>query len=217
MKIGKVLSVVLAMGVGALLVAPDNVFADGKASFGAKKCGSCHSTEAAKAGDKAPNLSYAGSKYQAAWLEAWLAKPTPIRQVKWDTLTKGTTSHDALSAAEAKDVAAYLMTLADAKVAKGVVPAGAAAGAARVQGKLLFEKKQGCYGCHQVKGSGGKVTGGFSGPSLTDAGNRLQADWIVAYLKNPDHFAPETMSPNYSKRFNDNEMKTLAQYMMGFK
>ncbi|MDH4101037.1 MAG: c-type cytochrome [Nitrospirota bacterium] len=213
----KVLSVVLAMGVGAVLAAPGNVFADGKATFGAKKCGSCHSTDAAKASDKAPNLSYAGSKYQAAWLEAWLAKPTPVRQVKWGTLTKGTTSHDALSAGEAKEVAAYLATLTDAKVAKGAVPAGEAKGAAKVQGKLLFEKKQGCYGCHLVKGSGGKVTGGFTGPSLAEAGARLQADWIVAYLKDPNHFFPETMSPNYSKRFNDNEMKTIAQYMMSFK
>ena len=213
MKISKVLSVVVAVGVGAVLAAPGNLFADGKATFAAKKCGSCHSLAAAKAS----NLSYAGSKYQAAWLEAWLAKPTPIRQVKWGTLDKGTTSHAALSAAEAKDVAAYLATLTDAKVAKGVVPAGAAKGATRVRGKLLFEKKQGCYGCHHVKNSSGKVTGGFSGPSLVDAGDRLQADWIVAYLKNPEHFFPETMSPNYSKRFNEKEMENLAQYMMGFK
>lgn len=216
MKLSKIMSVVVAMGVGAIVAAPGNSFAGGKEDFG-KKCASCHSTAAPKEGEKGPNLSYAGSKYNAAWVEAWLAKPTPIRQVKWGTFDIGTAKHDALSAGEAKEMAAYLATLVDSKVQKGVVPAGAPAGGAKVQGKILFEKKQGCYGCHKVKSSSGKETGGFSGPSLADAGNRLQGDWIVAYLKNPNAYAPGTASPNYSKRFNDGELKTLAQYMQGFK
>ncbi|MFQ5444530.1 MAG: hypothetical protein ACE5EK_07930, partial [Nitrospinales bacterium] len=40
-----------------------------------------------------------------------------------------------------------------------------------------------------------KVRGGISGPSLVDAGNRLQPDWIYNWLKTPRRFEPKGRMP----------------------
>ncbi len=212
-----VMSVAWAGGLSAASAA------DGKAVFGSKKCGDCHQSASGKVKSiedrqkmKGPDLWYAGSKFKKDWLEGWLKGPKPIRQVKWNTLDKGTNPHPSLSAGEAKDVAEYLATLVDKQVSSGAVPEGELKGAAKIKGKNLFEKKQGCYGCHKTK-AGAKEIGGFTGPSLVDAGSRLKGDWVYAYLKDTERFEPKGRSPNYKGVFSDDEAKTLAQYLTSFK
>ena len=85
-----------------------------------------------------------------------------------------------------------------------------------MQGQLVFNKKQGCYGCHPVA-KAGKVVGGLSGPSFVDAGKRLQGDWIYAYLKNPKSLIPVKRMPTYAGILNDADMKNVAQYVTTFK
>ena len=68
----------------------------GKAAFAAKKCTGCHYTDgpakersiADQLAKKGPELWYAGSKFQAAWLKGWLQDPKPIRHLAYNSLTK---------------------------------------------------------------------------------------------------------------------------------
>ncbi|OGP22988.1 MAG: hypothetical protein A2067_01670, partial [Deltaproteobacteria bacterium GWB2_42_7] len=190
--------------------------ADGKGIFASKNCGSCHQIQgpaAEKTFDdqlkkKGPELWYSGSKFKKEWLEEWLEKPTTIRPLKYNSVTdKNTDKHPALSKKEADEVAEYLMTLTAKEVAKGT-----AEEKVTPQGKNLFIKRYSCVGCHSIKAGAQKV-GGVSGPDLSEAGKRLTADWVYAYLKEPKVFKPVKRMPVFVDIINDNEMKTLAGFV----
>jgi cytochrome c1 len=57
------------------------------------------------------------------------------------------------------------------------------------------------------------MAGGLSGPSFVAASERLNPDWVYAYLKNPKAFKPVKMMPVYSGILNEAEMKELASYI----
>lgn len=205
----------------ALLLTTGNGFAaSGEAVFKSEKCSTCHSVTGPPAKSfkeqqkkKGPDLWYAGSKYQEKWLESYLQKPTKVRPLAFGSIKeKNKLKHPALSAADAKAVTVYLASLKSDAVTKGAVKKANKG----VRGKILFKKKQACYGCHQAPKKGGKVFGGYSGPSFVDAGERLQGDWIYSFLKDPKPFITAGRMPYYD-HLKDNEIKTLTEYMMSFK
>lgn len=194
--------------------------AEGKKIFDSKNCGSCHQTVGPakektiedQLAKKGPELWYAGSKFQKAFLEKWLGSPKPIRGMEYYSLTKKNAgNHVKLDAGAAKDVAEYLMSLTSPDVkASGIQPKGSP------QGRLIFEKKQGCYGCHEVR-KGGNVIGGLTGPTMIGVGERLTPDWIYAYMTNPKAFKPVKDMPNYTRILSDSELKTLSEYVSSLK
>lgn len=211
------LSLVIIAGVYQSEAGP----AEGKTIFTSKNCGGCHLTTGPntdktfedKLKRKGPDLWFAGSKFKMDWLEAWLQNPKPIRQMEYNSIEKKNPgNHPKLSDKDAHQVAEYLNTLKSKDVAEKVIEDGKP----NIQGKIVFEKKQGCYGCHPVM-KAGKVVGGLSGPSLVDAGKRLRGDWIYAYLKNPKALIPVKRMPTYEGILNDNDMKAAAQYITTFK
>lgn len=190
--------------------------AEGKKAFEANKCSGCHQAQGPakektikdQLAKKGPELWYAGSKFKAGFLEKWLAAPQPIRPLAYNSITdRNRGDHPRLAPKDAADVAAYLMSLTSPEVKPLGIPA-----AETPKGRILFVKKQSCYGCHSVNVRG-KVAGGLSGPSFAGASVRLNPDWIYAYLKNPKHFKPVKMMPIYAGILNDNEMKELASYI----
>lgn len=187
--------------------------------FNSNKCGTCHQIKGPSRdktiGDrlkrKGPELWYSGSKFAPGFLAGWLSDPTPIRPLEFNSLTeKNKNVHPRLSRAEADQVAAYLMSLKSAEVGPlGIRPS------LNRPGKVAFIKKQACYGCHLVT-SRGKSVGGLTGPSLVSAGERLNPDWIYAYLSNPKVFKPVKAMPTYAGIIPDREMIALAAYIATF-
>lgn len=189
---------------------------EGKKAFEANKCSGCHQVQGPatektikdQLAKKGPELWYAGSKFKAPFLEKWLVNPQPIRPLVYNSVTeKNKADHPKLVQKDAADVASYLMSLTSAEVK----PLGLQA-VDNPKGRILFIKKQSCYGCHSVRVRG-KVAGGLSGPTFAGASERLNPDWIYAYLKNPKVFKPVKMMPVYSGILNENEMKELASYV----
>jgi putative heme-binding domain-containing protein len=84
---------------------------------------------------------------------------------------------NALSSSRAYAVVAFLRSMTGATGRKSI----AAAMGNAPRGKLLFESKAGCNGCHLVRGVGGR-----SGPDLSEAGLTLRAIEIEASLLDPD-------------------------------
>lgn len=230
LKKGRTLFGVACFMVAAFCLQTPNALADaaaGKKIFTAKKCEACHQmagpTEpkpvSARPKIKGPPLWFAGSKFKKEWLTAWLAKPTPIRRVKYGTLVKGSNDHPLLPAADAADVGAYLMSLTDSAVKTGAIDSSPLSPRAVFQADQLFAKKQVCFGCHQYPSKRGNI-GGFTGPSLVGAGTRLQADWIYAMLKDNIRYYPDGRMPKYGdeafNQFSDDDLKLLAQYIGNF-
>lgn len=205
---------VLVFGIGG---AGYSVAADGKGVFNAKKCGSCHQTKgpatektfADQAKKKGPELWYAGSKFKLSWLEGWLAKPTPIRPLQYNSdKKKNKDNHAKLSGGDAKAVATYLMTLTAKETPSGVIKGKKASPKA----KLAFQKKYGCIACHTISKRGKKL-GGLSGPDLSSAGERLNGDWVYSYLKEPKVYKPVKKMPIFAGIINDAEMKLIALFV----
>ena len=216
MKVSKVFLVLLVFTAVMMgFVSTPMAGGEGEGIFKAKKCSECHATSGpskiATIEDwekrKGPDLWFAGSKFQQAWLESWMAAPTPLRGVKWNTLEPNTEKHAALSGKEVHEVAEYLMSLKDKDVAAGA----ANPNVSKPQAKILFEKKNACNACHQVK-SGSKTMGGVSGPTFVGAKDRLQPDWVVSFLKVSNRYEPKGRMPNFS-HLSDADVSTLAGYM----
>lgn len=200
--------------------------ASGPADMVAAKCGGCHQLEgpakadlAARHARKGPPLFYAGNKFRADWLEAWLQNPTRIRPAgdfptahaksaaSGDVVDPTTlNNHPALDVGNAKTVAGYLMSLKpnDALIAKqGYTPG-------RVperMGAMDFVKFKGCGACHKDT----PKYGGVSGPELYTAWQRLQPAFITSYIEDPTAWEPRSLMPN--KHLNDAAVHKLADYL----
>ena len=205
-----------ATGVVAAQAAP----ADGESVFKAGKCQDCHYTAGPareksisdQLAKKGPELWYAGSKFQAAWLQQWLQDPKVIRPLKYNSLTEANPGdHAKLAADDAAAVTEFLMGLTSSEVVAGVITPKN-----HPKGRLIFRKKMPCSGCHQFVDRK-KVTGGLSGPSLVGAGKRLNPDWIYAYLKTPKIFKPVKMMPVFAGIMKDKDMKAVSAFVASFK
>lgn len=193
--------------------------AGGKALFEKQGCGDCHYTQGParektiedQLAKKGPELWYAGSKFNQPWLNAWLTQPTNIRLLKYNSLVdKNPGDHPVLSADDASQVADFLMSLTT-----DVVKAGVIKPRSHPRGKLIFKKKMPCAGCHQYVDRK-KVLGGLSGPSLVGAGERLNPDWIYAYLAQPKVFKPVRMMPIFKGLLSPKDMKFVSAYVASF-
>ncbi|MBT4934111.1 MAG: cytochrome c [Rhodospirillaceae bacterium] len=217
-----VISIMTGLALAGL--SAGDAFADaaaGKATFEANKCTDCHYTDGpAKEktiddvlAKKGPELWYAGSKFNADWLGGWLADPQPIRLMAYNSLTdKNPGDHPKLAGGDAASVKDFLMSLTSADIEAGSVKPKK-----NPKGKLIFTKKMPCSGCHQYPDKKKGVKGGLSGPSLVEAGVRLNPDWILAYLKNPTVFKPVKDMPNFVGILSDKDMKNVSRHIASFK
>ncbi|MBE9528694.1 MAG: c-type cytochrome, partial [Proteobacteria bacterium] len=189
----------------------------GQKIFSQKKCAGCHQitgpakekTIADQMKRKGPELWYAGSKFVPGFLEGWLKNPVVIRPMEYYSLTKKNLgTHVKLAPREASDVAAYLGSLRSAAVKPvGIVPT------VDRRARIIFDKSQSCYGCHQVLSRRGRVVGGLTGPTLIGAGARLNPDWIFAYLTDSKTFKPVKDMPEYTGVLSRAEMAALSAYI----
>jgi len=81
--------------------------------------------------------------------------------------------------------------------------------------KYEFERTFSCISCHQSLNLAGKSRGGISGPSLINAGNRLQASWVANWLKNPKMFSEKNRMPIY--KMDDETRLRFTQFIMTLK
>lgn len=141
----------------------------------------------------APDLIWAGSKYQRSWLIRWLTgKEAPLyaKGYLWD-LTNVPTKHPIVTESEANALADYFAehnrdprvtvgAFDPSKVTKFDVTFGAAAYRAHA-----------CLGCHTIE-ENGKLIGGPQSAALQNAGQRYNLDWLYRFGQNPQDFIIHT-------------------------
>jgi cbb3-type cytochrome oxidase cytochrome c subunit len=81
------------------------------------------------------------------------------------------------------------------------------------EGKKLIETI-GCVGCHMVDGIDDKwnAAGNRKGPYLTNLGSKVDPDWLVSWLKQPNHYDPTSIMPSF--RLNDKEANDIAAFLL---
>ena len=199
-------------------LASEAAFAASGKEIWSKRCAQCHDLNAAGPtslnelfSQNGPNLSFAGLKYKKSWLEKWLQSPTRIRpagmfygnhikpgkdqdQVVQSTLVK----HEPLNK---EDAVAVTKTLMSYQAKKDIFESGAyKPGSISISmGDLLFDKFRGCLSCHRIE----RDYGGLSGPEVYTVVERLQEDYIVNFLRNPQAWSPKNFMPQYNLKESD--------------
>lgn len=169
---------------------------------------------------KGPNFSYAGNKYKQEWLVTWLTNPVRIRPAGMfygnhikpsdaeDVIDQSTLAeHVVLDAAEAKLVAEKLMKY---RAKTELIKAGAykPGKISLSAGERLFIKFRGCSGCHLIE----PRYGGVSGPEVYTVANRLQEDYMMSFMQDPQAWTSHSLMP---KRYLKN--KDLQNFIHYFK
>lgn len=201
--------------------------ADGAALVKRHNCAACHAMKGPSAATveavlkrKAPDLFYAGNKFNSDWLAGWLQSPTAIRpagtvyvnhvEIKdgKDTLIPPAGCPVKLGAQDAAAVAAYLMSLIDPKMKTGAfTPAPVKAGKAR----LILTRDEACDACHRLPEKGG----GVSCPTLEGAGARLNPDWMYSFIRDPHYWDPTAWMPK--KTYDEERLRIMVNYLVTLK
>ncbi len=196
--IGRLHALASILLAGAFLFPPAALAGD--AALGERlvkeQCATCHKFEGepeSKFNLKAPDLMWAGNKYQRPWLIRWLTgKEENLypNGYRWD-LGKGPEAHVVLSAEGAEAVADYFeKNFIDARIKKSFVDLSTLSEREAAFGAEIY-KQYSCLGCHQIK-EDGKIIGGPISVNLYDAGNRYNLDWWSRFAENPQDFTPHS-------------------------
>jgi cytochrome c2 len=172
---------------------------------------------------KGPDLWHAGVKFHKQWLVGWLQNPVRLRPSgafyfkhvkpgeKEDVIDEASLAqHPKLPAGQAEAVAGALMEL---KGPPGLVEKQAFKGqkVPAAMGAMFFGKLRGCSACHSIKPG----DGGASGPELGSAGDRLQGDFILSYIKDPQKFDPKVWMPR--QELSEQDLQRLTGYLVQMK
>lgn len=194
------------------------------------RCVSCHNltgpaarTLTALRSRKAPDMFYAGDKYNHEWLKIWLQHPVQIRPTNmFHTVQKKNKSqpddigiskqqtHMALNTSDALLAADTLMRLKSNTIRINAAlhqPKGFIS-EKPPRGQMFFNNIYKCIACHQTAPG----HGGLSGPELYSARTRLTAAFIRSYIHNPQLWAPKIGMANI--HISKENIEKLTRYIM---
>jgi mono/diheme cytochrome c family protein len=159
-------------------------------------CAGCHRLEGkadSRFNLKAPDLIWAGSKYQRSWLLRYLTgKEAPLypKGYRWD-LSEGPTRHPVVTEDEAQGIAEYFeQHNKDPRVKVGAFDLSKVSKFDATFGGMAY-KAHACLGCHLIE-ENGKLIGGPQSASLVAAGQRYDKDWLFRFGQNPQDFITHT-------------------------
>ncbi|MDF0650440.1 MAG: c-type cytochrome [Nitrospira sp.] len=159
-------------------------------------CVQCHrldGTADSRFNLRAPDLIWAGSKYQRSWLIRWLTgkeAPIYVKGYRWD-LTDVSSKHPMVTESEANEIADYFAEHnTDPRVAVGAFDLSKVTKFDVTFGGMAF-KAHACLGCHTIE-ENGKVIGGPQSTALQNAGQRYNMDWLYRFGQNPQDFIIHT-------------------------
>jgi mono/diheme cytochrome c family protein len=159
-------------------------------------CVQCHRLEGqadSRFNLRAPDLIWAGSKYQRPWLIRWLTgKEAPLyaKGYRWD-LSEGPVKHPVVSEGDASAIADYFdKHNKDPRVKVGAFDLSKVSKFEVTFGGMAY-KAHACLGCHTVE-ENGKIIGGPQSAALQNAGQRYNMDWLYRFGQNPQDFIIHT-------------------------
>lgn len=177
---------------------PEADSALGRRIFIALNCAACHAYPGLRAWKAGPPLGAEGARVTATWLRGWLADPTPIRPFGFQPGTGSRMPDYHLSVDEVDAITASLMaqrgggstTGASSATGEAALPGAPLTAFDRAKVTALLRGRLPCLGCHRIDGEGGRV-----GPDLSAAGRRLQPDFILRMILDPQATVPGSAMP----------------------
>jgi len=198
----------------------------GRELLGELNCQGCHKLPGVEPpAMRGPDLSSVGSKVRREWIYKWLKEPRTILDKDGNVTVNGYETEDEprmpkfrLSERELLDLSAYLsVQKAKASVPYTISPAVVASWSKNPellsQGELRF-RQMFCSTCHSLavtRAGETKLIGGDIGPELTKVGSKVNPDWLVNWLRDPESYQPHTRMPRYG--WSDEDLYKVTQYM----
>jgi cbb3-type cytochrome oxidase cytochrome c subunit len=172
-----------------------------------------------------PDLTNIGTKVSRRWLYKWLKEPRTVTDANGNVTMNGYETDETprmpqfrLTEQELRDLSGYLSSLQTKAVQpyhfdpRVVAVAGKASDPAD-QGELRF-RQMFCSTCHSLSVTRAGVTmliGGDIGPELTKVGSKVNPDWLVAWLRDPQAYLPHSKMPRY--QWSDADLYDVTQYI----
>ena len=172
-----------------------------------------------------PDLSSIGTKVSREWIYKWLKEPRTIVDKDGNVTVNGYETEDEprmpkfrLTEAELRGLTAYL----GAQEAKAIVPYKIDPRIVALwgknpelisQGELRF-RQMFCSTCHSLavtRAGETKLIGGDIGPELTKVGSKVNPDWLIVWLRDPEAYLPHTRMSRYG--WSDEDLYKVTQYI----
>ena len=179
-------------------------------------CVQCHRLEGtadSRFNLRAPDLIWAGSKYQRSWLIRWLTgkeAPLYVKGYRWD-LTDVPAKHPMVTEGEANAIADYFAEHhKDPRVTVGAFDLSKVTKFDVSFGGVAY-KAHACLGCHTIE-ENGKLIGGQQSAALQKSGQRYDKDWLFRFGLNPQDFVPH--SGEFLADATEPQLRAVIGYLM---
>ena len=179
-------------------------------------CVQCHRLEGtadSRFNLRAPDLIWAGSKYQRSWLIRWLTgkeAPLYVNGYRWD-LTDVPAKHPMVSEGDANAIADYFAEHhKDPRVTVGAFDLSKVTKFDVAFGGVAY-KAHACLGCHTIE-ENGKLIGGQQSAALQKSGQRYDKDWLFRFGLNPQDFVPH--SGEFLADATEPQLRAVIGYLM---
>jgi cytochrome c2 len=172
-----------------------------------------------------PDLTNIGGKVTRAWIYKWLKEPRTITASDGTVEVNGYENEDEprmpkfrLGENELVALSGYLSTLQSEKIQPykfdpRVVAAWAKRPDLVEQGETRF-RQMFCVTCHSLavtRAGETKLIGGDIGPELTKVASKVNPDWLVTWLRNPQAYFPHAEMPRY--QWSDQDLFLVSRYI----
>ena len=172
-----------------------------------------------------PDLSSIGTKVSREWIYKWLKEPRTIVDKDGNVTVNGYETEEEprmpkfrLTETELRALTAYLgvqkaKPIAPYRISPAVVAAWSKNPELISQGELRF-RQMFCTTCHSLavtRAGETKLIGGDIGPELTKVGSKVNPDWLIAWLRDPEGYLPHTRMPRYG--WSDEDLYKVSQYI----
>jgi mono/diheme cytochrome c family protein len=189
-------------------------------------CQGCHKLNNVSRPALGPDLSSVGTKVTREWIYKWLKEPRTILDKDGNTTVNGYESGDEsrmpkfrLKEEEVKALSAFLSgqkakPIETYKIDPAVVATWSKKPDLISEGEVRFRQMM-CTTCHPLavtRGGETKLIGGNIGPELTKVGSKVNEQWLVAWLRNPQGYLERTNMPRYG--WSDEDLYKVSQYVM---
>jgi len=202
------------------------LLARGRALLTHLNCQGCHKLNNLDTPTLGPDLSSIGYKVTREWIYKWLKEPRTILDKDGNVTVNGYENESEprmpkfrLKEEEILALSAFLSVqkvkpIEKYKISPAVVAAWSKKPDLISQGEMRFRQMM-CTTCHSLavtRAGESKMIGGDIGPELTKVGNKVNEEWLIAWLWNPKSYLEHSNMPRYG--WSDEDLYKVSQYVM---
>lgn len=189
-------------------------------------CAGCHRMQGIeRPAMLGPDLGNVGSKVTREWIYKWLKEPRTVVDAAGNTVVNGYETQEEprmpqfrLTDQETTALSAYLSSLRshpieaykfDPRVVASLEKRPDLVELGQERFRQMF-----CTTCHSIavtRGEETKLIGGDIGPELTKVATKVNTDWLITWLRDPQSYLSHALMPRY--QWSDEDLYKVSQYI----